>query len=200
MKPAILRQRGSPKRVNGYPFFMYVPTMMANGMQNRVAPHFYWYGQFSVLAEWAYSERNLTNTATGIQALERVNGYYIDLSYFLTGERYTGDGLSGFSAIAPNRPFSLHNHQYGIGAWELGFQYAQLSLNKDVVAAGFADPLVNATQLNQLMLGINWYMNKYTKFSFDWLDARTNKAVPIGSNGSRTNHYDIFWTRVALMF
>jgi phosphate-selective porin OprO/OprP len=185
---------------SGVPFFIYVPTMLASGMQTRVAPHLYWYGRFSVLAEWAYSERHLTNSATGVEALEQVNGYYVYLSYFLTGERYTGDGLSGFSAIAPNRPFSFRNPRGGIGAWELGFQYAQLHLNPNVVNAGFADPLVNATQLNQMMLGVNWYMNKYTKISFDWVDARTNKAVPLGSNGTLSNTYDVFWTRVALMF
>ncbi len=184
----------------GVPFFAYVPTMFTSGTQTRVAPHLYWYGQFSVLAEWAYSQRHLTDTGTGVQALEQVNGYYVTLSYFLTGERYTGDGLSGFSAIAPNRPFSFRDHQQGIGAWELGFQYAQLHLNPNVVSAGFADPLINATQLNQMMVGINWYMNKYTKISFDWLDARTNKPVPLGSNGTLSNTYDVFWTRLALMF
>lgn len=185
---------------SGVPFFEYVPTMSANGMQTRVAPHLYWYGRFTVVAEWAYSQRQLVNTATGIQGLEKVNGFYVTTSYFLTGERNSGDGLSGFGAISPNNPFSLRQGLSGTGAWELAFQYSQLRLGNNVLTSGFADPALNATGLNQTMLGVNWYLNKYTKVSFDWVHDQTNKAVPISTSGNPISQYNIYWTRVALMF
>jgi phosphate-selective porin OprO/OprP len=184
----------------GVPFFNYVPTMNADGLQTRVAPHLYWFGQFSVLAEYAYQQRHLENTATGVRGLEQVNGYYVNLSYFLTGERYRADGLSSYTAISPIRPFIPSQHLYGIGAWEIAAQYSQLWLGHGVVANGFADPLVNATRLNQLMVGVNWWMNKYTKFGFDWVHVQTNKAVPLSSSGNLSSSYNIFWTRVAMFF
>lgn len=185
---------------SGVPFFEYVSTMSANGMQTRVAPHFYWYGRFSLVAEWAYSQRQLVNNATGIQGLEKVNGYYVTTSYFLTGEKNSGDGLSGFGAVSPNNPFMPRHGRYGSGGWELGFQYSQLKLSNNVVSDGFADSAVNATALNQTMLGVNWYPNKYTKVSFDWVNDQMNKAVPISASGTPASHYNIYWTRVALMF
>ncbi len=89
---------------------------------------------------------------------------------------------------------------YGPGAWELAGQYSQMKRGGNVVTDGFADPLINATQLNQLMLGVNWWMNKYTRASFDWVNDKTNKAVPIGSNGHLTSQYDIYWVRLAMFF
>lgn len=185
---------------SGVPFFEYISTMSASGFETRVAPHLYWYGRFSVLAEWAYAQRQLTNTANGVQATERVNGYYVTTSYFLTGERNSGDGLSGFGAVSPLRPFSLRGPNRGPGGWEIAFQYSQLRIGNNVVTAGFVDPLYNATQLNQSMLGVNWYVNKYVKFSFDWVNDQTNRAVPISSSGAPVSQYNIYWSRVALMF
>lgn len=182
------------------PFFNYLPTMIADGMQTRVAPHLYWFGQLSLLAEYAYQQRHLENTATGVRGLEQVNGYYVNLSYFLTGERYRADGFSSYTAISPIQPFIPSQHLYGTGAWELAAQYSQLWLGRGVVTDGFADPLVNATQLNQLMLGVNWWMNKYTKFGFNWVNVQTNQAVPLGTNGRPSNEYNIFWARVAMFF
>jgi phosphate-selective porin OprO and OprP len=184
----------------GVPFFQYVPTMTTDGLQTRVAPHLFWFGQFSILAEYAYQQRHLENTATGVRGLEQVNGYYVNLSYFLTGERYNADGLSTYTAISPNRPFILSQHQYGIGAWELAAQYSQFWLNHGVVADGFADPLLNATQLNQLMVGVNWWMSKYVKFGFEWVNVQTNKAVPLSDVGNLGSGYNIYWTRLAMFF
>lgn len=184
----------------GVPFFQYVPTMNADGLLTRVSPHLYWFGRFSAVAEYAYQQRHLENMATGVRGLEQVNGYYVNLSYFLTGERYRGDGLSSYTAISPLRPFIPSQHLYGPGAWEVAAQYSQLWLGRGVVADGFADPLVNATQLNQLMVGVNWWMNKYTKFGFDWVNVHTNKAVPLSSSGNLSSGYNIYWTRVAMFF
>jgi len=184
----------------GVPFFNYLPTINANGLQTRVAPHLYWFGRLSILAEYAYQQRHLENTVTGVRGLEQVNGYYVNLSYFLTGERYRADGLSSYTAISPIRPFIPSQHLFGWGAWEIAAQYSQLWLNHGVVADGFADPLVNATQLNQLMVGVNWWMNKYTKLGFDWVNVQTNKAVPLSTNGNPSSQYNIFWARIAMFF
>ncbi len=186
----------------GIPFLLYLPTMAANGMQTRVAPHVFWFGQFSVLAEFVHQDRALLNTATGVRANETLNGYYVNTSYFLTGEKYSGDGLGGYTTITPLRPFMPSKCCYGPGAWEIAFQYAQMSFGNNILTAGFVDPLINATRLDQTMLGVNWWMNKYTRVSFDWVHDHTNRAVPIGVGGSGplTSDYNIYWTRLAMFF
>ena len=186
----------------GIPFLLYQPTMAVNGMQTRVAPHIYWYGRFSVLAEFIHQDRALLNTANGVRANESLNGYYVNVSYFLTGEKYSGDGLGGYTTITPLRPFIPSKGCYGPGAWELAAQYSQMALGNNVLAAGFVDPTINATRLTQTMFGVNWWMNKYTRVSLDWINDHTNRGVPIGVGGSGrpTSTYNIYWARLAMFF
>ncbi len=186
----------------GIPFFSYIPGIIANGMQTRVAPRLFWFGRFSLLAEYLHQDRALANSANGVQVTESLNGYYVNVSYFLTGESYSGDGLAGYTTISPLRPFMPQKGCWGPGAWELAAQYAQLRLGSNVVAAGFVDAAINATRLNQTMLGVNWWMNKYTRLSFDWVYDATNVAVPIGVDGSGplVSSYNIYWTRLAMFF
>jgi phosphate-selective porin OprO/OprP len=183
----------------GLPFLVYNPDVAMNGMQTKVAPHLYWFGQFSVLAEYVYMDRTLTSIAVP-KGISIVQGYYVNTSYFLTGERYSGDGLGGYTVISPLRPFIPSKGIYGPGAWELAAQFSQLHVGSSDFANGFVSPVFRASQLSQLMLGVNWWMNKYTRVSFDWVNARTNAAVPLAPGAVPTNQYNIFWTRLAMFF
>ncbi len=129
-----------------------------------------------------------------------VNGYFVNASYFLTGERYSGDGLAGYTTITPLHPFMPHKGCWGPGAWEVAAQYSQFGLGSNSLAPGFADPVINATRLDQVMVGVNWWMNKYTRVSFDWVNDHTNKAVPIGVGAPPTSNYNIYWARLAMFF
>ncbi len=87
----------------GVPFFQYASNIAANGNQAKFAPHFFWYGRFSLLGEYVWMDRTLTNgTITGVSVTQ---GWYMNASYFLTGERYSGDGLGGYTTITPRSPF-----------------------------------------------------------------------------------------------
>ena len=173
----------------GLPFFSYDPDIAANGNRFKIAPQLFWFGQFSVLAEYMHWDRALTDGSTDIT--ETVDAYYVNTSYFLTGERYTGDGLLGYTTIEPL--------DESLGAWEVAVQFSQVELGQSSLTPGFAQPGQDATRLRQVMGGVNWWANRYVRVSFNYVTDWTNKAVEVG-DGQVADTYGIWWGRVAAFF
>jgi phosphate-selective porin OprO/OprP len=173
---------------SGVPFFTYEDDVAADGNRFKIAPHLFWFGRFSFLAEYARWTRALTNGPT--QITEEINAYYVNTSYFVTGERYTGDGLLGYTTIEPLNDY---------GAIELVNQFAQFELGNQSLTPGFAKPGQDATRLQQLMTGINWWPNRYVRLSFDYVNVWTNRAVDVG-DGQFADTYGIWWGRAAAFF
>lgn len=180
----------------GVPFFQYNDNVRANGNRTKIAPHFFWFGRFSVLAEYLIQSRELADTTREGMSVQR--GYYVNTSYFLTGERYAGDGLGGYTTISPIRPFMPSQNQWGPGAWEVAFQFSELNVGNGDFQRGFADPNLYTNRLDQLMVGMNWWPNKWVRLSFDWVYDEFNRAIPLG--GNPVDRYNIFWTRFAMFF
>jgi phosphate-selective porin OprO/OprP len=182
----------------GIPFLTYNNNVRASGMRTNVAPHFFWYGQASIMAEYVNWNRTLSDP-THAQVIEVIHGFEVTGSYFITGEKHTGDGLTGFHVITPNNPFIPSKCQYGCGAWELVGQFSQMSVGNNVVDLGLVNPTVAATRLTQTMIGVNWWPNQYVRVSLDWMYDHTNKAVDLG-NGVMKSEYNVFWSRIAMFF
>ncbi len=182
----------------GVPFFAYNPGVRANGMQSTVAPHIYWYGRFSVVAEMMNFSRQLADATTSGRSTQW--GYYVNLSYYLTGERdFGGNGFQGYSTVEPLHPFIPSRGQYGPGAWQIASQFSEVNVGNGDFARGFADPTKWANRLDQFMIGLNWWPNRYTRLSFDYVWTDFNKPIPItGPNAIST--YNIFWMRFAMFF
>jgi phosphate-selective porin OprO/OprP len=85
------------------------------------------------------------------------DGYYVQTSYFLTGEhRSYKTSEAAFSRTKPK-----NNYSYG-GAWEVKARYSQLDLNDSYITGG---------KLNDITAGLNWYLNPNTKFMWDYVHA-----------------------------
>lgn len=116
-----------------------------------------WYAQ----SELTYAVVNGTsgNTAT-------LPGFYVQSGYFLTGESRPYNKIGGvFARVRPLAPFG---EEGGFGALELAARYSYLSLN----GAG-----VNGGRLNDVTVGLNWYLNTYTKFQFNYIRAMLDNPV-----------------------
>jgi len=88
------------------------------------------------------------------------SGAYIYAGYFLTGEVRPYNRQAGvFGRVKPLCNFSSHG---GHGAWELAGRWSYLDLNSDNIAGG---------RLNDVTLGMNWYLNPRTKFQFNYIHA-----------------------------
>jgi phosphate-selective porin OprO and OprP len=183
---------------SGIPFATYNSNVSANGLQTRWSPHFFWYGRFSVLAEMINNSRVLSDgTAT---ARSTQWGYYVNLSYWLTGERdFAGNGFQGYSTIIPNNPFNPAIRRYGIGAWQVAAQFSELNIGRGDFENGFINPTTSANRLDQLMVGLNWWPTKYARMSFDWVYTHFNNEIPV--NGPNPiSEFQTFWIRAAMFF
>jgi phosphate-selective porin OprO/OprP len=182
----------------GIPFFTYNEGIIADGVRTRVAPHIFWYGRFSVLAEYMNFSRVLEDATTRGRSTQ--HAYYVNASYWLTGERdYPGNGFQGYSTVAPLRPWRPSRGEFGPGAWQIAAQWSEFNAGTGDFARGFADPRTSTNRLGQLMVGLNWWPNRYTRLSFDYVWSGLNRAIPI--NGpAPIDEWNTFWFRYAMFF
>ncbi len=136
------------------------------------------YGPLSVQGEWF---------GTAIQQREAglifLHGFYADVSYFLTGEHRGYDRTGGkFDQVQVLRPFVRPNGSRGTGcgAWQIAARYTLANFNSPNLFAT-APPEPNGPQagtiLHQATLGVNWYLNDYTRLMLNYII-----SVPVTNN------------------
>ena len=141
------------------------------------------YGPFSAQAEY-YS------TWVDRPGAEELNfqGMYVYFSYFLTGENRSYKRSTGvFDRVKPYENFFRvrdcdGNVRTGKGAWELAYRYSYLDLTDDNIAGGMA---------SDHTLGVNWYLNPYTRVMFNYVNSGVTRAGTLG-------HIDVLETRVQI--
>ena len=135
-------------------------------------------GSFYAQSEALYSHVN----QAGGPALT-FPGAYVFAGYFLTGEKRPYNGKSGvFGRVKPNCNVGKDG---GIGAWEVAGRWSYVDLN---------DENIQGRRLNNLTAGLNWYLNPFTKFQFNYIHSMLNSPL----NGDSTA--DIFATRAQVDF
>lgn len=103
----------------------------------------------------------------------RLGGYYVQASYFLTGESRTYRAYRGnFGALIPNRNFSPG---FGPGAIELTGRYSWVDSN---------DKDYDGGQMEHITLGINWYLNREVRLMFNYIYLEAERLNGKQSNGS----------------
>jgi phosphate-selective porin OprO/OprP len=150
------------------------------------------YGPLSIQGEyeWIFVQR------TG-HADPTFNGGYIFVSYFLTGENRVYNKKSAtFGRIVPfGNFFRVRTEdgtiEMGKGAWELGYRCSYLDLNDAGVYGGI---VVDHT------VGLNWYLNPYTKLMFDLVVSDAHDMVKGGTLYTNTSAMNAFLTRVQFDF
>jgi phosphate-selective porin OprO/OprP len=114
------------------------------------------YGPFSFQGEYMH----------GIVDIEHghspdFNGYYLQSSYFLTGEHRNYERSTGvFGRVRPYHNFNPQNSEWG--ALEAAFRYSNIDLDDEGVDTG---------ELEDITLGLNWYLYPNLKFMFNYVYA-----------------------------
>lgn len=183
---------------SGVPFAAYNTNIWSMGQRMRVAPHLFWYGRFSLLAEYILHSRELTDGRTIGRSTQRA--WQATISYYLTGERdYGGNGIQGYSSVEPLRPFLPSRGQWGPGAWQLAAQWSEFNAGRGDFNRGFIDATRYTNRADQLMVGANWWPVKNTRLSFDWVWTQFNNPIPF-TGGNPISGFNTFWFRYAMFF
>jgi len=112
-----------------------------------------------------------------------LHGFYVQGSYFLTGESRPYDGKTGvFTGLKPRRPFPTK----GVGAWEIATRYSFLDLG----ASGLPE---TARQVQDFTVGLNWYLNPNLRLGWNYVRSWIDGADLSGAA-------DLFVFRVQLAF
>ncbi len=90
-----------------------------------------------------------------------MNGFYMQTSYFLTGEHRVYDTKNGiFKRVKPKKNYSRKDG--GWGAWEVAARYSFLDLD-DGSLADSARTMQNAT------IGLNWYLTPNVRLMWNYI-------------------------------
>jgi len=101
-------------------------------------------------------------------------GYYVFLSYFVTGERRKyNPSLGIFTGVDPQPSF--HPRKGDWGAVEIAARHSYVDLNDGNVSGG---------QESNISTGLNWYHNRNVRLMFNYTHAYLkNRESPIVENG-----------------
>jgi phosphate-selective porin OprO/OprP len=105
---------------------------------------------------------------------QKINGYYVQAVYNLTGESHAyKDGTFGW--IKPNNPVD----KGGRGAWQVGVRMSEFDASDIAVATG------KSNRATSMTYGITWFCTDNLRFMVNYVDTKFDSLV--GSSGSRVN-------------
>lgn len=148
------------KTIGQQTFFRYAYGTIADGQQKRVSPQaYYYFRSIEFLGEYVASGQTVAAGAT--RRYLSNHGWGISGSFVLTGERNSYEGIQPAHAF---EPFVGLKH---MGAWQIAFRRSAV----EVDAAAFpqyALPSQSARHAGESAVGLNWYINRYTKIMADY--------------------------------
>lgn len=106
------------------------------------------------------------------------DGAYLNASYFLTGESRTYNKLFGIiDRVFPFENFFRvrtedGNIATGLGAWEIAARASYINLS---------DANIQGGKLHDYTLGLNWYLNAYTRVKWELIQANLDRP-PVGKS------------------
>lgn len=183
-------------------FYRYSSAAVADGKRLRWTPQAYYYnGPFGLITEYARVSQDtslLTTTSgntgaafqPGSNKTLNHDAWNIGISYLITGED------ASFKGVKPKSDFDIDKG--GWGAWELVARYSEINLDKDTfknrsgtygqekagtdALAAYSDLTKSPEAAKTWTAGINWYLNKNTKFAVNY--AQTKFEGGASTNGS----------------
>lgn len=120
-------------------------------------------GPLQIMAEYFDGTIDAPSSVVGSDDIE-VDGYYVQASYFLTGEnrKYKTD-IAAFDKVKPSS---------SDGAWEVFARLSELNadMGNNIALSGGEDAQVTT-------LGVNYYMNSNVKIAVNYVKAETDEEI-----------------------
>jgi len=169
------REKTASGRTAGYKtdgqqtFFSYLASTISDGQSWRVSPQFdYRNGSFGALGEYVVSTVNVRPSATGAKTELQNKAWQLAAGYVLTGEN------SSYAGVVPRA-----NFDYAAGTWgafEVVARYSNLRID-DAAFPLFASVAANAQEASAAGIGLNWYLSKTVRFTFDYFQTKFGFAT-----------------------
>lgn len=198
-------------------FFNFAPNVFESGTRMQWSGDVAWYyksvgliagyqGGFQEYAIAGKAPPSVKEIQLGTQAFVGVNGngatrvpmegYSATVFWFLTGEEVIRRG----TPVDPKNDYEGARVLEGkFGALELFSRYSFMKLGENVFTAGLADPAVSSNRADVFDNGVNWYLNRYTKVTFEWQYAAYGSPVFL-SPSRNTSYNNLFWLRTQVFF
>jgi phosphate-selective porin OprO and OprP len=194
------RAKGTNGRSGGYrtdgqqTIFSYLASTITDGPNWRVTPQLdYRNGPFGLLSEYVLSTVNVRSNTTGKLSELQNKAWQISAGYVLTGEN------SSYNGVVPANDFSLSKGTWG--AFEIAARYANLKID-DSAFPLFANPVTSINESNGYALGLNWYLSKAVRFTFDYYQTEFERiaGAPPTTNPILKNDEKTFISRFQIAF
>jgi phosphate-selective porin OprO/OprP len=177
-------------------FLAFNNNVVEQGQRNQWAGHVVWfYKSLMVFAEYGGGVAGYALSNSKTNTYIPYYGYNVSTSYFLTGEEIT----RRVNVVKPKRDFSIAKGKWAPGAVEVYGRFSALEFSKEVFTAGFADPNLWSNHAWTTDVGINWYLNFYTRVFLDWQRSEFGNPVVITPNRLGPTR-DLYWIRFQVFF
>ena len=177
------REKGTSGRTGGYrtdgqqTFFSYLGTTITDGPNWRISPQLdYRNGSFGLLGEYVVSTVNVRASAAGKLTELQNKAWQVSAGYVLTGEN------SSYAGVVPQSNFDFSKGTWG--AFEVAARFANLKIDNDAFPI-YASPAASAGETTSYGLGLNWYLSKAVRFTFDYYQSKFDSAP--GAPATLTN-------------
>jgi len=177
--------------------FVQTPFLGAEDDLVNLEAAFVW-GPFSMQGEWAQLSVNNVVPVVGVDPT--YDGYYVDASYWLTGETRTYEADTGeFGRPKVKNPVLWGQGGGGWGAWQIAGRYDVVNLSdKSSTLIGFSGSggagtgsgLVACTLCGDQetwLVGVNWWLNDYTRLALNVTQSQINGGNPTNATGGAAN-------------
>jgi phosphate-selective porin OprO/OprP len=174
--------------------FSYLASTVTDGPNWRVTPQLdYRNGSFGLLGEYVLSTVNVRPSTTGKLSELQNKAWQVSAGYVLTGEN------SSYNGVVPANDFSLSKGTWG--AFEVAARYANLKID-DSAFPLFANPITSINESNGYALGLNWYLSKAVRFTFDYYQTEFERiaTAPPTTNPILKNDEKAFISRFQIAF
>lgn len=163
-----------------------------DGQVWRVSPQSeYRNGPLGMIAEYVVSTVNARPAAAKPKTELKNRAWQLASGYVLTGEN------SSCSGVSPDRPFNWRNKTWG--AWEVAARYGDLKIDPKAFPL-FADPAVSASEAEAVGLGLNWYLSRTVRTTFDFYQTHFTNPVPVSASQLLQQDEQAFITRFQISF
>lgn len=138
----------------------------SDGKRLRWSPQLQYYaGRWGLLGEYVAVEQEVSRVSVGARRHDTLKqqAWQLEFNYVLTGEDASYKGINPRAAFEPDSG--------NWGAWELVSRIGELDVDNAAFSAGaasFADPTIAISEQRAWNLGLNWYLNRNLKWSFDY--------------------------------